>query len=298
MSVLHAELACRLPCTLGEGLLWDARGQRWCWTDIEEACCYTWAGGHSPPQRHALPDRLGCLAIAASGRWLLGLAKGLAWGEWRGPVLNTTPICPVEAEQASTRINDGRSDRHGRFVFGTLDEATPRQPIGGFYQYSVHQGLRRLALPGVRIANSLCFSPDGATLYFTDTPSGLIQQCAYDSARAEVGPPRPFARVTVPGWPDGSVVDAEGCLWNAQWGAGQVQRFSPRGQLLATVRMAAPQPTCPAFGGPALDTLMVTSARQGLDVPALALAPASGSLWACRPAGCRGLADALFDDQA
>lgn len=296
-AVLQATLACALPCTLGEGLLWDVRGQRWCWTDIEDCCLYTWAGPGTAPRRHALPSRLGSFAIARSGRLLLGLAEGLAWGCWEGEALVVAPIQAVEADLPSTRLNDGRTDRSGQFVFGTLDEASPRQAIGGFFQYSLAHGLRRLALPPVCIANSICFSPDGTTLYFTDTPSGLIQQCRYDSVRAEVGVLRPFARVAGPGLPDGSVVDAEGCLWNAQWGAGRVQCFSPGGALLAEVQARAPQLSCPAFGGPDLATLMVTSAREAMGPAALAAAPDSGSLFSAQPPGGRGLPDALFDDE-
>lgn len=296
MNVLNADLACPTDCTLGEGLLWDARLQRWCWTDIEESCAYTWAGDSSSPIKVALPDRLGCFAIASSGRWLLGLAKGLALGQWRGQAMTVTPLIAVEPDQPATRINDGRTDRNGRFVFGTLHEAAQRECIGSFYQYSARHGLRRLALPPVRIANSICFSPDGGTMYFTDTPSGLIQQCRYESDGAEVGEAHPFARVTAPGFPDGSVVDAEGCLWNAQWGAARVQRYSPQGELMAEVRAGAPQLTCPSFGGPALDTLMMTSAREHMSQAALALAPASGSLFRCQPQGVRGLTDALFVD--
>lgn len=297
MSALHAQAACELPCTLGESLLWDVRGQRWCWTDIEEACVYTWAGAGHTPERHAVPGRVGSFAIARSGRWLLGLSKGLAFGSWSASALAVTPLVPVEVEVQGTRINDGRTDRSGRFVFGTLHEAAERRRVGGFYQYSLQHGLRRLALPSVRIANSICFSPDGGTMYFTDTPTGLIQQCAYDSDSATVGEPRPFACVAAPGFPDGSVVDADGCLWNAQWGAGRLQRFSPAGVLLAEVQAAAPQLTCPAFGGADLCTLMCTSAREHLDPEALSQAPLSGSVFAWPSPGCAGLQDSLFDDR-
>jgi sugar lactone lactonase YvrE len=92
VSALLAPVACELPCTLGEGLLWEARGQRWCWTDIEQACIYTWAGPGHAPARRAVPDRVGSFTIARSGRWLLGLAKGLAWADWDGDTLAQAPL--------------------------------------------------------------------------------------------------------------------------------------------------------------------------------------------------------------
>jgi L-arabinonolactonase len=290
-------LALDLRCTLGEGLLWDEPGQRWWWTDIEAACLYTWSGDlGQAPVRHALPDRLACLAPARSGRVLLGLAKGLAWGSPGPAGLEVAPLVAVDAGEPRTRVNDGRTDRGGNFVFGTFNEAADQRPIGSFYQYSQRHGLRQLALPAVSIANSICFSPDGGTMYFTDSLQGVIQQCRYDAENAEVGSPRPFATVPAPGLPDGSIIDADGCLWNAQWGAGRVQRYSPQGKPLQQLRLPVPQLTCPAFGGPDLRTLMLTSARKGLSPEQLEQAPLSGGLFQFRVPGCAGLVDAAFDD--
>ncbi len=293
---LHATLAVDASHQLGEGVVWDAAQRVWLWTDIEASLLMRWDGGREPPQRYALPDRLGCLAPARSGRLLLGLAKGLAWGHLGAEGLVVTPLVAVDAAEPRTRINDGRTDRSGNFVFGTFNEGADRHPIGSFYQYSARHGLRRLALPAVTISNSICFSPDGATMYFADSPRGLIQQCRYDADSAEVGPPRPFAQLPAPGGPDGSVVDAEGCLWNAQWGLGQVQRYASSGELLERVVLPVPHVSCPGFGGADLSTLLITTARVGLSPQALAEAPLSGALFCVQNPGCVGLADAPFDD--
>lgn len=288
---MHADLALDCRCTLGEGITWDARRQTWWWTDIEQSRLYRWDGSETSPQHHDLPDRLGCLAITDAGRLLLGLAKSLAWCEVGDPGLEVTPFLAVEADLASTRINDGRVDRSGNFVFGTLHEAPSKQPVGSFYQYSMRHGLRRLDLPGVCIPNSICFSPDGATLYFTDSLRGVISHCSYDAEEAHVGTPRPWVRLQAPAEPDGSVIDADGCLWNAQWGTGVVQRYSPQGKELQRVLVGAPHVTCPAFGGDGLSTLMITSARQGLSGRALDAAPLSGAVFVCKVPGCSGLPD-------
>jgi sugar lactone lactonase YvrE len=231
---LQLDLVLPQNATLGEGLLWQ--GGRWWWTDIEAATLFAWKPGSPAPQFCRLPDRLGSFAHCRSGRVLLGLAKRLAVATL-GENLELTQLqtlAPVDAAEPRTRINDGRTDRSGNFVFGTLNEAKEKRPIASFYQYSVRHGLRRLALPAVAIANSICFSLDGRTMYFCDSPSRRILQCDYDAETARVDRLRPFTEMDRPdAEPDGSVIDAEGCLWNAQWGAGrphQLPRHRRRGQ--------------------------------------------------------------------
>lgn len=292
---MQLDLALPQEATLGEGLLW--RQGRWWWTDIEAAMLHAWRPGDAAPRGWRLPDRLGCFAHCRSGGLLLGLAKRLALAPL-GEDLELGPLqtlAPVDAAEARTRVNDGRTDRSGRFVFGTLNEAPERRAIGSFYQYAPRHGLRRLALPAVAIANSICFSLDGRTMYFCDTPTRCIQQCDYDAESAQVGNVRPFAQVDA-GWPDGSVIDAEGCLWNAQWGAGRVARYDPAGRLMAAYAAPAAHTTCPAIGGLGLDQLMLTTARADLDRDALAAQPLAGSLFGLRLPRALGVADALFED--
>lgn len=298
MTVRHPlDLALQQDATLGEGLLWHAG--RWWWTDIESATLQAWRPGGAAAQSCRLPDRLGCFAPTRSGRLLLGLAKRLCLATPVEPLALTQlqTLVPVDAGEPRTRINDGRTDRRGFFVFGTLNEAAERRPIASFYQFSLQHGLRRLALPAVAIANSICFSLDGRTMYFCDSLSQRIQQCEYDAETAQVGPPRLFAAMDRPdAWPDGSVIDAEGCLWNAQWGAGRVARYDPEGGLMALFEAPAAHTSCPAIGGEALDHLMITTARAELGTAALATQPLAGSLFGCRLPQALGVPDTLFDD--
>lgn len=292
-------LACAQNATLGEGLLWHAASQRWWWTDIEGAVLHAWPPGSPAVTSHRLPDRLGCFAHTRSGRLILGLAKRLCLGQIHsgGADLTLENLAPVDAAEPRTRINDGRTDRSGGFVFGTMNEAPERRPIGSFYQFTMAHGLRRLALPAVAIANSICFSLDGRRMYFCDTLSQTIMQCEYDAASAQVAHIRPFVQMDTPGaWPDGSVVDAEGCLWNAQWGASQVSRYSPQGQLLARLRVPVPQPSCPALGGAMGDELMASTARLGMSREQLLAMPLAGSLFGMRLGQALAVPDALFDD--
>jgi len=134
-------------------------------------------------------------------------------------------------------------------------------------------------------------------MYFCDTLSQTILQCAYDAESAQVADVRPFVQMDhKSAWPDGSVIDAEGCLWNAQWGAGVVSRYAPDGRLLARLRTPVKNPSCPALGGPGMDELMVTTARQELSREQLLAMPLSGSLFGLRQSQALGVADELFDD--
>lgn len=291
-----ATLAIDSRCTLGEGITWwPARGAL-LWTDIQASRLWMHTPAGSATRTWNLPDRLGSLAVCRSGALLLGLAKGLflATLDDTGPDLAVTPVVPVEPELPSTRINDGRTDRAGNFVFGTMDD-TEAAPLGHFYQYSAAFGLRRLDLPGVTIANSICFSLDGRTMYFCDSPARRILQCDYDAASARVANVRAFVQFAAhQGLPDGSVVDAEGCLWNAEWGAGVVRRYTPQGRLDREVAVPAKNPTCPGFAGAALDEIYITSARQAMTPEELERTPHAGGVYRASPA-VRGVPDLVFE---
>lgn len=296
MTPTPLELALPQTATLGEGLLW--RDGRWWWTDIQGATLNAWRPGEAAALSCKLPDRLGSFAHCRSGRVLLGLAKRIALATLgEGLELGQLQtLAPVDAAEARTRINDGRTDRRGFFVFGTMNESPDRRPIASFYQYSLQHGLRRLALPAVSIANSLCFSLDGRTMYFCDSPSGRILQCDYDAETAAVANLRPFVQLDVQAVPDGSVIDAEGCLWNAQWGAGRVARYDPHGRLMALFTAPAAHTSCPALGGEGGDQLMLTTARADLGREALAAQPLAGSLFGLRLPRALAVQDTLFDD--
>ena len=134
-------------------------------------------------------------------------------------------------------------------------------------------------------------------MYFSDTISQLIQQCEYDAESAQVANIRPFVRMDNPqAWPDGAVIDSEGCLWNAQWGAGRVVRYAPNGAVMQILHADAPHTSCPALGGEDGRQIMVTTARQEMSREALLEKPLSGSLFGAALPSALAVGDALFDD--
>ena len=222
---------------LGEGIIWNERSGRLLWTDIESSELWSHDPGSGLLERWPLPERLCSMALTPDdGRLLLALASGLSFFDLATGEL--ARICEVEAHLPGTRLNDGRVDRQGRFVFGVFNQAeNPKAPIGGFYRLNRDLRLERLPLGDVAIANSICFSPDGRTMYYCDSATREIRCCDYDPADGGgVANLRVFAPAdAAPGDPDGSTVDAEGCLWNARWGGGQVVRFTPAGDRKSVV---------------------------------------------------------------
>ena len=282
-----ATLAVDCRCALGESILWCERRSTLFWADIDGAGLWMHVPGKGSTRHWTLPERLGSLALCENGGLLLGLAKGLYWVDIDAAIDATTAttlslqrLQEVEPGSTETRINDGRSDRHGNFVFGTKSERADKALVGSFYQYSAQHGLRWLDLPGVSIPNSICFSADGRTLYYCDSLQPRISCCDYDPLTASVSNSRVFVELDHPrASPDGSIVDAEGLLWNAQWGASRVVRYRPDGQIDRIVAVPVTQPSCCTIGGEHLDQLYITSARAELGEAALARMPASGGVF-------------------
>lgn len=285
-----------------DGLRWHA--DRWWWTDPDSVALYLWSPG-SAPLRSRLPDSVSAFAFCRSGRVLLAQAKWLCFADLAAPPLQglgrrpPQPAMAVDPAEPRTAISDGSTDRAGNFVFGTGTAAgTPgaaspgsaagtagfAPAIGSFYQYSARHGLRRLALPTVAAANSICFSPDGRIMYFSDAATRRIQQCDYDAEAARVANVRLFADAQ-DARPRGAAVDSAGCVWSAQAldadGHCRVVRYAPDGAALRSELLPAAQPTRPAFGGPGLEQLMVGSAA---------------GLHLMDGAGASGLACTLFND--
>jgi len=278
--------------TLGESILWDARAQQLWWVDIQEAQIWSWNPFlNDSPRILQLDERVGAIGLRAGRGLVAALQSGFA--RFDPDSGRVERMVEIERDLATTRLNDGRVDPAGRFICGGMDEGNPQRAISAVYSLDAAGKVRRL-IQEIACANSICWSPDGATLYFTDMPTRRIDAFDYDVASGAVSNRRLFADLArEPGLADGSVVDAEGCLWNAQWGGGKLVRYSPDGAVDREIELPVTNPTCLTFGGRDLDILFVTSAWVGLDDAARAGQPTAGSLFAMKP-GVRGRPENRF----
>jgi len=202
-------------------------------------------------------------------------------------------IAEVQDSAPTTRLNDGRVDPAGRFICGGMDEGVPQQPVAHLYSLGEDGSVATL-LRGIGCANSLCWSVDGRIMYFSDMPTRRIDAFDYDIGNGLASNRRKFTQLPgTAGLPDGSVVDAEGFLWNAQWQGSRLVRYDPSGAIEREVTLPVSNPTCLAFGGPGLEVLFVSTAWFGLSDAQRQAQPHAGSLFAFRP-GVRGRREHRF----
>ncbi len=269
----------RVSNLLGEGVVWDARIQSALWIDIEGARFWQWEWGAAEARSFPLPQRPGSFALTAiEGTYLGAFEHGFARFTPRDGTFDMR--APVTINDPDLRMNDGRVDRNGTFWAGSMAERRPPSgsTLTALWRYNGSGEAIRSNIEGIRIPNSLCWNVNGDLMYFTDSPRCTIWRYVFDRQHGPIGIPEVFA-ATAPGvHPDGSCVDANDYLWNAQWGGGEVVRYAPDGRIERRLALPVSQPSCVALGGPNLDHLFVTSARVDLTPEALALQPLAGAL--------------------
>lgn len=248
-------------CALGEGPLWHPERNQLFWFDILGKRLMSRDG--DTPLEWQFDEHVSAAGWVDHDTLLIASETGLYRFD-----INTGDydlVVPMEDDDPLTRSNDGRADPFGGFWIGTMGK-DPEPGEGAIYRY--FKGTLEPLYQDITISNSICFAPDGKTAYFTDTPTGQIMKQELDDQGWPVGTANVFVDLSSQGLkPDGSVVDADGCLWNAQWGAARVARYAPNGTLLETLSLPAAQITCPAFGGAELSTMFATSAADGIADP-------------------------------
>jgi sugar lactone lactonase YvrE len=277
MRVFTATVASEGQYELGEGPVWDAPRERVLWTDINAGMVF---GGHLeggfviPDTEMRFDETLATVVCAAEGGLLVAGARRLyrIVGESRAAV--HAELIP---ESKPSRLNDGACDPAGRFLVGSM-ALDGRQGEECLYRLE-DDGEVSVLDRDLTISNGLAWSPAGDVMYSVDTVPGIIYARPYDPDTGAWGERAQVLRLDRGGWPDGLCVDTDGNLWVAIWGGAEVRCYTPAGERLATVSVAAPHTTSAAFVGVERDTLLITSATDQLSAAQQEQHPLSGRLF-------------------
>jgi L-arabinonolactonase len=289
MNETGVEVAAPHRCIHAEGPVWSDQERLLYWTDIESRTVWRLDPETGRAKSWTTPEKVCSMAFREQGGFLIAFESGLSFYDLQTRVQQR--IVDVEPDLPTTRLNDGRCDRQGRFVVGGFDSS--EKGLSAAYRLDIDLSLHRL-FGGLSSANSTCFSLDGRTMYYADSPQAVIWAFDYDPLTGTPSNRRVFCDFRdQPGVPDGSVIDADGCLWNAQWNGSRIVRYRPDGSIERIIEMPCRNPTSLAFGGRELDTLYVTTSLLTLSEEESRRQPLAGKLLALHP-GVKGLPETRF----
>jgi sugar lactone lactonase YvrE len=273
---------------LSEGARWHEERQQLLWVDIL-GCRFHRApleadGGAGRVHTTALDRHVGAVAPVADGGYVVAAGQGFAFVDAAGSVHE---LAQPEAGHADVRMNDGACDPQGRFWAGTM--AYDESPgAGALYRLEL-DGRCSTVLTGLTISNGVGWSPDGRTMYLSDSGTALVEAFDFDPVTGAISGRRTLVHVDEPGMsPDGLTIDEQGDIWVAMYGGWAVHRYGPDGSERDAVDIPAAQVTSCAFGGPDRRTLFVTTGRERLDGSALRRQPDAGRVFAVSGLGVRG----------
>lgn len=290
---IEATVILDAKATLGEGALWHPLEQVLYWVDIEGKKLHLFNPETQEDRCIPVGERIGTVVPAANGGALVALQNGIHHIDLETGEL-TLLADPIEAPDI--RFNDGKCDPAGRFWVGTMALDTRK---GAAVLYRLEKdGTVDMVLDNLTISNGIVWTEDKETMYFTDTRKHKVQAFNYDNESGEISNERTVVEIPKEeGSPDGMTLDAAGNLWVALHGAGTVACYNPAtGERLQQVKVPCPQTTSCAFGGPGLETLFITTGRQGLDEEQLKKYPNSGGLFAAKP-GAKGIKANFYEGE-
>jgi len=268
-----------IKASLGECPVWSIVEQVLYWVDINAPSLNRFDPRTGKNTAWAMPESIGSFALRSEGGFVAALRGGVWLTDGDGRLERKIAAAPYAP--AHHRFNDGRADPQGRFWIGSMNENRDAA-TGALYCLDADHALAPM-ISGITISNGLAWSPDSRTMYHADTATRTIYAWQFDPATGGITNQRVFARfLGETERPDGGAVDREGCYWSAFYRGGRIVRLSPRGELVAEFPLPAMCPTMCSFGGPDLQTVYVTTARQHREAEELARLPHSGGIFAMR----------------
>lgn len=288
--MLRIEVLSNQPDQLGEGPLWDVGEQRLYWIDSYGPAIHSSDAAGGDRRSWKLPEPIGSMALREKGGAILSLRDGFYAFDFKTGTAER--IVETQPGELRPRLNDGKVDRQGRFVAGSMD-FQESEPVGKLFRLDTDLSVHVLDT-GIICSNGPCFSPDGGTLYFADSFRKTIYAYVYDTRTGEVRSRRVFTTFErLRGYPDGATVDAEGFVWSAEVYSGRLVRFDPSGVIDRIVGLPVNSTTSVTFGGPDLDIAYVTSMARPFEHEYHREREA-GFLFAIHGLGVRGIEEPRF----
>ena len=257
--------------------VWDATTRRLLFCDINGRKINALSVDTNARETWDFPEVVGSFGLCRSGRLVVALRHRVVLFDPRTNVL--TDLTPAVVEPRTNRLNDGKVGPDGAFWVGSMDENSPRQPLGALYRVTA-DGRIEMKSEGYAVSNGLAWSPDGRIMYHSDSTSAIIEAWDFDVATGGMTNHRVLAKLTnEDGRPDGAAMDTDGNYWSAGPSAGCINCFSPDGKLLKKLPFPVPGPTMPCF---AEGFMSVTSLREGKSAAVLEQHPTLGGLFRCK----------------
>ena len=269
------------PSLLGESPFWHPEESALYWCDIPGRRLNRYRPATARADHWDFDTEVACCAPMLGGRLMLGMRDGL-WRFDPGTGVRM-PVAEPPYNPATERFNDGKADPQGRFWVGTIYE--PRDPpLAGLYRWS--EGKLTRTAGKVTVSNGLAWSPDGRTLYWSDTKAHTVYAFDFNPADGSLSRQRVFVQFPAKqpgqdladygGRPDGAAMDSEGAYWCAMFEGQRLLRLSSAGEVLRDIRLPVRCATMPCFGGHDLKTLYVTTSRENRPADELAAQPLAG----------------------
>lgn len=289
---LDVSVVLRARTEVGESPVWSQRTQELFFVDIAGQAIHTYRPSDARHRVFALPDQVTSVSLRDRGGLVLSLRKTFAFYDPESGDLQV--LEDPEPDRPVNRFNDAQCDPQGRLWAGTMNGDDWWAPTGAVYRLDPDRRVNRM-IDDVACSNGTAWSPDGRTIYHTQSFRYAIHAYDFDGDTGSIANKRPFVTLAPDGggFPDGLTVDEQGFVWSAQPVYGRLVRYDPDGGIERIISLPVSRGTSCTFGGPDLQTLFITSATETLTEAQVAEEPLAGSVFACVP-GVRGTPAPMF----
>ncbi len=291
--MLRIELIIDAKASLGEGPLWDVDEQRFYWIDSLGNTVHRCDAAGGERRSWDVPDHIGSFALRRQGGAVVSLRDGFYTLDLETGACAL--IAGTNSNEPRIRLNDGKVDRQGRFLAGSMDYGES-EPLASLWRLDPDHSAHKLE-DGIICSNGPCWSVDGKTFYFADSYTKSISAYDYDTATGAIANKRTFCdfrEAGLRGFPDGATVDADDHVWSVQVYAGRLVRFAPDGSLDRVVQLPVDYATSVIFGGPDLDIAYVTSMARTVPGRGAPLEQEAGGVFAVHGLGVTGVPEPRY----